>query len=171
MYMSRYDWFVSDVCLRFGLLLFAMVLTIGCRNSTESGAQSADSTTPPSAGAQRVQARAATFVDQKVPTEMVADHPYTVSVRMRNTGSVPWTTGENFRLGSVNPLDNEVWGLRRVVVTKTVAPGQETTFVFAVKSPGTEGEYTFQWRMVQDGVDWFGDETRNVAVTVTRPKP
>jgi hypothetical protein len=149
--MSRFNSFASDACLRFGPLVLAMVLSIGCRSSTESSA------------------RAATFVDQKVPTEMVADHPYTVSVRMRNTGTASWTAAENYRLGSVNPPDNEVWGIRRVAVPVVVAPGAQVAFTFALTAPRTPGEYSFQWRMVQDGVDWFGEPTLNVSVVVTKP--
>ncbi|MDO8682740.1 MAG: glycosyl hydrolase, partial [Armatimonadota bacterium] len=46
------------------------------------------------------------------------------------------------------------------------APGQQKTFTFIVTAPSTAGTYNFQWRMVQDGVQWFGDLTPNVAVTV-----
>ena len=163
MLMTRYNRFVSDVCLRFGPLALAMALAIGCRS--EPSKQSS------AGGVQSVRPRAATFVDQKVPTEMVTDRAYTVFVRMRNSGTLPWTSGEDFRLGSINPQDNETWGLRRVDVTSTVAPGEEATFNFTVKSPRTEGEYNFQWRMVQDGVAWFGDETWNIPVTVMRANP
>jgi hypothetical protein len=152
----------------WGLILLAGLLAASCR--AEPGTQSASSTASQgSGGADRATGRSAVFVDQSVPAEMVSDHAYTVSVRMRNTGTVPWSAGENYRLGSVNPLDNETWGLRRVALTTTVAPGAEVTLTFTVKSPRAEGEYDFQWRMVQDGVDWFGDETRKVTVTVSRP--
>jgi hypothetical protein len=112
---------------------------------------------------------AATFVDQSVPTQMVADQGYTASVRMRNTGTVLWAAADNYRIGSVNPLDNEVWGFRRATVPVSVAPGAAVTFTLALKAPRTPGEYNFQWRMVQDGVEWFGDETPNVLVTVSGP--
>ena len=97
---------------------------------------------------------------------MVADQNYTVSVRMRNTGTAAWSAAQNYRLGSVNPPDNEIWGFRRVAVPVVVAPGAEVTFAFALRAPRTPGDYTFQWRMVQDGVEWFGEETPNVSVNV-----
>jgi hypothetical protein len=106
------------------------------------------------------------FVDQTVPPQMAADGSYTVSIRMRNTGAAAWTPTETYRIGSLNPIDNEVWGFRRVAVPGVIAPGTEATFTFALKAPRTPGEYNFQWRMVQDGVEWFGEETPNVLVTV-----
>jgi Ig-like domain from next to BRCA1 gene len=138
----------------WSVLVLAVAVAAGCREAPD---------------AQSGAARSATFVEQSVPTEMVADRAYTVSVRMRNTGTVPWRAGENYRLGAVRPLDNETWGLRRVALTSTVAPGAEVALTFTVKSPRSAGEYDFQWRMVQDGVEWFGDETRKVTVAVTQP--
>jgi hypothetical protein len=56
-----------------------------------------------------------------------------------------------------------------VAVPAVIAPGSEVTFTFALKAPQMPGEYNFQWRMVQDGVEWFGDPTPNVAVAVVAP--
>jgi hypothetical protein len=50
--------------------------------------------------------------------------------------------------------------------TTCVAPGQEKTFRFAVTPPVTPGTYNFQWRMVQEQVEWFGENSHNVAGTV-----
>jgi hypothetical protein len=48
----------------------------------------------------------------------------------------------------------------------SVAPGQQKTFTWTVQAPATAGTYNFQWRMVQDGVTWFGNMSANVAVVV-----
>jgi hypothetical protein len=48
----------------------------------------------------------------------------------------------------------------------SVASGSEVAFNFTVTAPATPGTYNCQWRMVQDFVEWFGDFTPNVAVTV-----
>lgn len=55
-------------------------------------------------------------------------------------------------------------------VGDAVQPGQEVVIPFVVTAPVTGGQYNFQWRMVQDGVQWFGDLTDNVQVTVTAPQ-
>src|SRR5262249_43459518 len=48
---------------------------------------------------------------------------------------------------------------------ESIAAGQQKTFVFAIIAPN-QGTYNFQWRMVQDGVTWFGAESTNVVVQV-----
>src|SRR5262245_10673159 len=147
--------------------LLAVVLVIGCGSSGNSSSGTTDKSVdqPPAATAPQ-QTRAAAFIEQTVPAQMIADHDYTVSVRMRNTGKESWSSADSYRIGSVNPLDNEVWGLKRVSVPIVVAPGNEVTFTFALKAPRMPGEYNFQWRMVQDGVEWFGESTPNVPVVV-----
>jgi len=113
-----------------------------------------------------VQKDAAAFSWQSVPNSMVAGRPYNVSVRMRNVGSTTWTPAAGHRLGSQNPQDNQTWGLHRVLLPGPVAPGGWATFDFTVVAPSGPGTYSFRWRMVREGVAWFGAETPNVAVNV-----
>ena len=153
--------------------LFALIPLMACGGSSSNTSQTATTQTPATTLAQAPppaaprQAHAATFVEQAVPSQMVADADYMVSIRMRNTGTDTWSATDNYRIGSINPPDNEVWGLRRVSVPTSVSPGAEATFGFALKAPRTPGEYNFQWRMVQDGVEWFGDPTPNVLIAVS----
>jgi hypothetical protein len=145
------------------LLIGMVVMTIGCN---QQPSQQPPGTTQSGGPAPAATTHGATFVDQTVPPQMMADGSYTVSIQMRNTGAAAWTPTENYRIGTLNPIDNEVWGFKRVAVPGMVAPGTEATFKFALKAPRTPGEYNFQWRMVQDGIEWFGEETPNVLVTV-----
>ena len=110
----------------------------------------------------------AEYVAQSVPTTMYAGEPYNVSVTMRNTGNTTWPAGSVFRLGSQNPQDNMNWGLNRVQLTQSVPPGGQVTFNFTVSAPGV-GKWNFQWRMVQEGVEWFGAMTEVRQVTVKLP--
>jgi len=116
----------------------------------------------------RVASNNAEYVSQSVPNPMCAGKSYTVSVTMKNTGVTTWTTGGNYRLGSQNPQDNTIWGIGRVGLAsgESIAPGQSKTFTFTVTAPSNPSTYNFQWRMVQDGVEWFGATTPNVAVNV-----
>ena len=114
--------------------------------------------------------RDAAFVSQSVPAQMTAGKSYAVAVTMTNTGSTTWSTTSGFKLGSQNPQDNGTWGLTRVDVGAAVATDQSRTFSFQVTAPTTAGSYNFQWRMLQEGVAWFGASTPNVAVTVA-PAP
>jgi hypothetical protein len=107
------------------------------------------------------------FVSHAVPASMTAGQSYAVSVTMRNTGAATWTAAEGYKLGSQNPQDNQTWGLVRVVVPFNVGPDQQVTFNFTVTAPSTAGTYNFQWRMLKEWVEWFGEFTPNVAVTVS----
>ncbi len=106
----------------------------------------------------------ATFISQTAPASMVPGQVYPVSVTMQNTGTTTWTASSLYRLGSQNAQDNNTWGVSRVELPNDVAPGASATFNFAVTAPSAVGIYNFQWRMVQDMVEWFGDYTTNVPV-------
>ncbi|MCG8592708.1 MAG: hypothetical protein MJE66_25745, partial [Proteobacteria bacterium] len=114
----------------------------------------------------------AAFVSQSVPSSLTAGGTHTVSVTMRNTGNTTWTHAGRYRLGSQNPQDNERWGLGRVVLSPSdsIAPGQQKTFTFQITAPNTPGPAAFRWRMVHEGVNWFGAFTPNTAIQV-QPQP
>jgi hypothetical protein len=109
----------------------------------------------------------AAFVSQAVPTTMDAGAAYNVSVTMKNNCGTNWVSGRH-RLGSQNPQDNLTWNLGRVDIPSgvTISPGDSFTFNFTVVAPSTPGYYNFQWRMVEEGVEWFGEFTPNVLVNV-----
>ena len=113
----------------------------------------------------------AVFVSQSVPATMTAGQTYTLSVTMRNRGSTTWTAAGNYRLGSQDPQDNHIWNGGRVGLSSAeyVEPiDQDTkTFTFTVMAPATPGVYDFQWRMLQEYVEWFGEYTPDVRVNVT----
>jgi RHS repeat-associated protein len=114
---------------------------------------------PPPNGAQ--------FIAQSdMPQTMTTGENYSISVTVKNTGSNTWTSASNYNLGSQNAQDNTTWGVGRVGLPYSVGSGSQVTFSFTVTAPATSGTYNFQWRMVQDGVEWFGDFTPNVVVTV-----
>ncbi|HEX9389760.1 MAG TPA: NBR1-Ig-like domain-containing protein, partial [Usitatibacteraceae bacterium] len=110
----------------------------------------------------------AQFISQSVPTTMAAGRSYAVTVTMKNNGANTWTTAANYNLGSQNAQDNTRWGFGRVGLpgSTSVTTGNTATFSFNVTAPATAGTYNFQWRMVHDGVAWFGDYTTNVAIVV-----
>jgi hypothetical protein len=110
----------------------------------------------------------ARFLDQSLPTLMTAGRTYLVSVTLKNTGTENWTESADYRLGSQNPGDNLIWGLGRV----NISPGESIpimankTFTFNVTAPMAAGTYDFQWRMLRESVEWFGEYTPNLAITV-----
>lgn len=110
----------------------------------------------------------AAFVSQSVPASMKTGVSYSVSVTMRNTSLLPWTKAAQYRLGSQNPQDNQRWGSGRVDLddADSIGPGQEKTFTFNVTAPLQPGTTDFQWRMIQEGVQWFGGLSENFSVAV-----
>ncbi|HEX8089679.1 MAG TPA: NBR1-Ig-like domain-containing protein [Blastocatellia bacterium] len=108
----------------------------------------------------------AAFVSQFVPTSMTPGQSYTVTITMRNTGTSTWSPSTGYRLGSQNPQDNLTWGLNRVSLLGSVAPGTSTSIKFTVRAPSTSGVYNFQWQMVKDGAGFFGGLTQNLAIQV-----
>jgi hypothetical protein len=111
----------------------------------------------------------AEFISQSVPTAMFVGETYNVWVKFKNVGNTTWQTSSNYWLGSQNLQDNMRWGKNRVPLPAAVPPGGTITIPFTVTAPGTKGTHNFQWRMVQDGVEWFGPQTPNVPVTVKLP--
>jgi len=113
----------------------------------------------------------AQILSQSVPVSMFAGQSYPVSMRLKNVGTQTWSlVGPQcnaFRLGSVNPYDNTTWGASRAELPSTVAPGGEVTVSFNVTAPATPGTYNFQRRLVHECVEWFGDLSPNVVVTVS----
>lgn len=101
-----------------------------------------------------------TFSDTS-PT-MYSGETRTLSVQMRNTGTTTWSSSRAYALGSQNPRDNGNWGMGRVYLPHDVAPGQIVAFNMTLTAPQVSSRmvgYYVQWRMVQDGVEWFGQQT------------
>jgi len=109
------------------------------------------------------------FVSQTVPASMMAGEAYNVTIKMKNIGNTTWDAGTGSKLGSQNPQDNTRWGTSRAVLTSPVPPGGTAVFTFVVWAPGKSGSYNFQWRMLREGVEWFGPSTPNLVISVKPP--
>jgi len=90
------------------------------------------------------------------PSTVTTGQSFSATVVMNNNGTTAWAEGNNTRLGSQNPQDNTRWGLSRVATVGTINPGGNSTYTFNCTAPTTAGSYAFDWKMVQDGVEWFG---------------
>ncbi|HWO24754.1 MAG TPA: hypothetical protein VNO30_38700 [Kofleriaceae bacterium] len=109
--------------------------------------------------------RGALFVRQNVPSSMTLGTSTTASITLRNTGAETWTPASRYKLGSQSPADNGSWGTNRVAVPHDVPPNTEVTFTVPLR-PTTTGIKNFQWKMVLDGVAWFGQTTTSIEVRV-----
>ncbi len=118
----------------------------------------------------------AVFIAQSVPSAMTTGQTAAVTVTMQNSGTTTWAPSSDlgYKLGTQNPQDNTLWaGTTRVYLNagESVIPGQTKTFTFNITAPAAPGTYNFQWRMVHEGLAWFGAASTNVAITVTAPTP
>lgn len=84
---------------------------------------------------------------------------FSCTINVTNLGDA-WYPGARYKLGSWNPQDNLTWGLGRIDLDSwlaNVGPSPQGAAVdFTVTAPAAVGEYLFSWRMVQEGVEWFG---------------
>ena len=72
----------------------------------------------------------------------------------------------SFVLGTQNPENSITWGRHRCPLPGIVTPDSTVTFDFDVVAPTVPGEYHFQWKMLQEGVMWFGATSLDVVVQV-----
>ena len=110
----------------------------------------------------------AKFIDQVVPQRLIAGQQFEVVIRIQNVGSTNWTRTEGYKLGAQNPRDTPLWGSTRVELpaVDVVRPTQVKEFRFTVRAPANAGVYNFQWQMLREFVEWFGDFTPNLSVDV-----
>ncbi|NLE61293.1 MAG: hypothetical protein GX616_23335 [Planctomycetes bacterium] len=100
------------------------------------------------------------YVSDTIPSEMIGDEQYNVSITFRNRG-VLWSSSRGFRLGAVDDSD-PFTSFNRVTPTLELAAGKEYTFTFTMTAPRPPGLYTTDWRMLREGVTWFGDTVSRV---------
>jgi hypothetical protein len=108
----------------------------------------------------------AEVVSDTIPSTMAPGQPYNVVVKMKNTGTIPWSEADTIRLGVVG--DGLLFGPDRIKIPAgiTVEPGDTYDFSFTMTAPPTLGTYTPQYRMTWDGHQWFGQVlTKTVTTT------
>jgi hypothetical protein len=102
----------------------------------------------------------ATFVSQSpVPATLKPGDRFTAHVTMANTGSETWTASAGYALGFDSPRDAMTWGTNRIQLPRDVIPGDTVAFDLPLVAPGTPGSASLVWRVIQEGVGWFGEAT------------
>lgn len=120
-----------------------------------------------SEGGKKEERNDAEFDEQDVPDTMIAGQEYAVSVSMKNAGTTSWSDEAGYRLGSQSPQDNATWGGRVFLFPgKVVEPKKKITFGFTVRAPEEPGAYEFEWRMLREGQEWFGERSKNKTIQV-----
>jgi PKD repeat protein len=115
-----------------------------------------------------------------VPASGATGSVVAVRVRAVNTGDTTWRAGSAHRLGAT-AANQLAWSAfacggyarsvqdARAYVCRDVAPGESHDFQFSVTLPSS-GSAVLSVRMVQDGVQWFG-ETQAFTIATTGACP
>lgn len=116
--------------------------------------------------------QAARYISQSIPNTVKAGSTFSVSVTMRNVGSLTWTKTAGFALGSIEPSLNTVWGSSTIPLGAgdTIASGANKPFTFICKAPSTPGTYTMRWQMHRQASSYsgfFGDFSPRTTIVVT----
>lgn len=122
----------------------------------------------------------AVFINTNVPLTVTAGSRNKITLDIANAGENTWTKANNYRLGateyndfiftefddgySTSPTNQRIF-MGDVDYTLI---GKKKTFSFDIVAPGTPGTYTFEVRMIRDGVGWFG-QTKTVVIDVISP--
>ena len=108
-------------------------------------------------------------VSDTIPSTMAPGQRCDVVVRMKNTGTMPWSETDTIRLGPVGDSAGDAYLFNPVRIKipagTTVVPGQIHEFGFTMTAPSTAGTYTPKYRMVWVGHKWFG-QTLEKTVTL-----
>jgi len=109
----------------------------------------------------------AAIVSHTIPAQLTPGQQLNVGITVRNAGTTTWTA-DFYKLGAVEDSDPFAATRHLLNAGETVAPGAQRTFTIPFVAPFSTGMYTTDWRMVRDGVAWFGETlTRQVEVSNT----
>ena len=126
-----------------------------------------------------IDAKNAEVLWHNIPTNMVAGETEHCTVYMRNTGFDIWKSNELYRFGQ-RLEDGESFGIGRFYFTDSdveadlylgAFKGRPVKFDVDVTAPFLSGVYETHWRMVQDGVEWFGEAITNTIHVHPIPEP
>jgi len=100
----------------------------------------------------------AIVVSSQFPSAMNCGEVVMATVEMHNTGTTTWTRADGYKLGTVDDEDPFHETTREWLPEDAVIPPNASwVFEFELLGPGEEGVYTSDWRMVHEGVEWFGE--------------
>jgi N-acetylmuramoyl-L-alanine amidase len=94
------------------------------------------------------------YVSDTFPSVLSPGQSFTATVTLRNRG-VLWTEAKSIRLGAVGESDPFTTSTRSIIAGE-VGPGSTCTFSIPLVAPAAPGTYTTDWRMLREGVTWFG---------------
>jgi hypothetical protein len=123
----------------------------------------------PDAGCNRARFGGMTLDGRPMPAapSIAEDETHTATLTFLNVGTTTWRDDGDiqFEVGAVG--DDPAWGAR-VALPHPVPPGGTVTVSLTIRPPAA-GVFPFQWRMVLEGAEWFGEPSPPVEIQV-RPR-
>lgn len=105
---------------------------------------------------------------------VTAGQTFPASVTMNNTGTRLWETDPTpHRLGA-HPQDENPprWKADRLPLPSSpILPGSSARFDFTATAPTTPGVYSFNWRMLEELIEWFGPAPTCAKTIIVTPAP
>jgi hypothetical protein len=101
----------------------------------------------------------AVVISAELPTALDCGASAEARVTVENRGALTWTA-DSHKLGAVDDEDALFAGGVRVYLPQgaSVVPGAQHTFTMTLRAPaGLSGSLRTDWRMVHEGVTWFGE--------------
>jgi C1A family cysteine protease len=117
----------------------------------------------------------AVVVSSTIPSSMITNQSYNVSVTMKNSGNMPWTAVDGIWLGSVWNESGDAtryFGTTKydLVPGMIVWPGETYTWNFTMTASPYARTYGPKYQMFWGGHDFFGArQTNTIAVSTASP--
>ena len=93
-----------------------------------------------------------------LPTSLACGAADVGTITLRNNGITTWSRDAGYRLGAVDDSDPLTAATRvDLPYDVDVTPGDSYSFTVDLAAPEAAALYTSDWRMVREGVGWFGD--------------
>lgn len=173
---SAVNWDFGDTnhCVQCGLTVSHTYEEAGSMEVRLTATESVCNTSQISSVVIRVFDRAIQKGDQSVvtgatlPAVLACGATQEVTVTMRNMGNTTWTSEAGYALGAVGDSD-PFSAAARIPLPGPVAPLQFVTFTFTLNGGTANGTFTTDWRMVREGVAWFGAVAQSQVVVPAAP--
>ncbi len=113
----------------------------------------------------------ATCTIVSAPDTVTALQPFQAVFSLTNNGTTTWIAAQpyatqGYKLMSLDPHDNSIWGQARIGLPHDVAPGETVTVIGQLAALGSVGPNSFAWEMGNENVGRFGQQCRKT-VTIT----
>jgi hypothetical protein len=113
------------------------------------------------------------LMEQPPPALIAAGSTFEARVTFANCGPTTWTAATDasrlergVKLAAAEPVNNEYWTPSRVLLPGDVPPAHSVTVALRVTAPVYDGTYGYQWRFVDEWVEWIEGASPRHDVTI-----